>query len=123
MIIDQHQRHQSNTKFSILLLSLLYINMAVDPEVVSKALDQVREDAPESLQQSLLEIEDFWDRKLWHQLTELLSTFFQDSGSESLRLPLFKKFILTFSEKINQLRFVSLGLAAASQCAGRPRLS
>ena len=90
----------------------------MDPEVISNFLSEQREAAPEDLQQSFLTIEDFWDRKLWHQLTDVLVEYFNTPASASQRLPLFRKFILSFAEKINQLKFVSLGLLAASQCQG-----
>lgn len=92
--------------------------MAVDPEVVSSFLTEQREAAPEDLQQSFLDIEDYWDRKLWHQLTGVLSEYFNNPASASQRLSLFQHFILTFAEKINQLKFVSLGHSAATQCSG-----
>ncbi|KAI4151435.1 MAG: hypothetical protein L6R39_002033 [Caloplaca ligustica] len=89
----------------------------MDPEVISNFLAEQRENAPEDLQQSFLTIEDYWDRKLWHQLTDVLMEYFNTSASASQRLPLFQHFILTFAEKINQLKFVSLGLLAATQCS------
>ena len=90
----------------------------MDPEVVANFLSSQREETPEDLQESFLEIEDFWDRKLWHQLTEVLLSYFQNPKSAPQRLPLFTKFILSFADKINQLKFVSLGLSAATQCSG-----
>ncbi|KAL8713961.1 MAG: hypothetical protein Q9220_002107, partial [cf. Caloplaca sp. 1 TL-2023] len=89
----------------------------MDPEVVSNFLSEQRENAPEDLQPSFLTIEDYWDRKLWHQLTEVLVEFFNSDASAPQRLPLFRHFILSFSEKINQLQFISLGLLAATQCS------
>ncbi|KAL8930394.1 MAG: hypothetical protein Q9172_000103 [Xanthocarpia lactea] len=89
----------------------------MDPEIVANFLSEQRENAPEDLQQSFLSIEDYWDRKLWHQLTDVLVDYFNTPASASQRLPLFRRFILTFSEKINQLKFVSLGLLAATQCS------
>ena len=90
----------------------------MDPEKVQQFLDGQREQAPEDLQQDFLNLEDYWDRKLWHQLTDLLVNLFSNPASASQRLPLFKEFVLSFSEKINQLKFVALGLAAANQCKG-----
>ena len=95
----------------------------MDPEAVANFLSEQREDAPEDLQQSFLTIEDYWDRKLWHQLTDVLVEYFNTPDSASQRLPLFRRFILSFSDKINQLKFVSLGLLAASQCSGFHLLS
>ena len=92
--------------------------MAMDPEIINNFLSEQREAAPEELQANFLQIEDFWERKLWHQLTDVLVEYFNIPASSSQRLPLFRKFILSFAEKINQLKFVSLGLLAASQCPG-----
>ena len=92
----------------------------MDPEKVQDFLSEQREAAPEELQQSFLNIEDYWDRKLWHQLTETLIEYFSTPASAPQRLPLFQKFILSFAEKINQLKFVTLGLLAATQCKGEP---
>jgi 26S proteasome regulatory subunit N9 len=90
----------------------------MDPEVISNFLAEQREAAPEDLQQEFLNIEDFWDRKLWHQLTDVLSGYFSNPASAPQRLLLFRRFILSFAEKISQLKFVSLGLSAATQCSG-----
>ncbi|KAL9603675.1 MAG: hypothetical protein Q9219_000994 [cf. Caloplaca sp. 3 TL-2023] len=96
----------------------------MDPEVVSNFLTEQRENAPEDLQQSFLLIEDYWDRKLWHQLTDVLVQFFNTAASAQQRLPLFRHFILSFAEKINQLKFVVLALSAATQCSdAQERLS
>jgi 26S proteasome regulatory subunit N9 len=92
--------------------------MAMDPEVISNFLNEQREAAPEDLQQSFLNIEDYWERKLWHQLTDVLLEYFNSPASSSQRLPLFRQFIVSFAEKINQLKFVSLGLSTATQCSG-----
>ena len=90
----------------------------MDPEGISNFLSEQREAAPEELQQSFLTIEDYWERKLWHQLTDVLLEYFQSPASSSQRLPLFRQFVMTFAEKINQLKFVSLGLLTATQCSG-----
>ena len=94
------------------------LSLIMDPEVVQNFLSEQREATPEELQQSFLNIEDFWERKLWHQLTELLTEYFNTSASATQRIPLFKRFILSFAEKINQLQLVTLGLLAATQYAG-----
>lgn len=90
----------------------------MDPELIEAFLSEQRELAPEDLYQSFVTIEDFWERKLWHQLTVVLVEYFNTTSSGPQRLPLFRKFILSFAEKINQLKFVSLGLLAATQCSG-----
>ena len=88
----------------------------MDPEKVSNFLSEQREHVPEELTPAFLTIEDYWDRKLWHQLTDVLVDFFSNPLSAPQRLLIFKEFILGFGEKINQLKLVRLGLLAATQC-------
>ena len=92
--------------------------MAMDPEVIANFLAEQREHTPDELIEAFLSIEENWDRKLWHQLTGVLEDYFSHPASAPQRLPLFRSFILSFAEKINQLKFVSLGLLAATQCSG-----
>lgn len=62
-------------------------------------------------------MEDLWERKLWHQLTQTLKEFYSDPRSEPLRLRVFTQFIREFQRKISQLSLVSFGLLASNQCA------
>jgi 26S proteasome regulatory subunit N9 len=73
--------------------------------------------SPET-QPYFLTFEDFWERKLWHQLTDSLVEFFRMPESAPHRLAIFKTFVLSFADRINQLKFVSLGLMAATECTG-----
>lgn len=75
--------------------------------------------APEELQGLFLSFEDLWERKLWHQLTDALIEFFNHKESAPQRLQFYKTFILTFADKINQLKLVTLALSAASQCRSK----
>ncbi|RAH46108.1 proteasome regulatory particle lid subunit RPN9 [Aspergillus brunneoviolaceus CBS 621.78] len=85
--------------------------------------DQLQQ-APEQSQALFLTFEDYWERKLWHQLTDSLIEFFQLPESGPQRLPIFKNFVLSFADRINQLKFVSLGLMASTECADdKERLS
>ncbi|CAI4213629.1 unnamed protein product [Parascedosporium putredinis] len=85
-------------------------------DAIPDFLAEQREEAPEELQGLILEFENFWERKLWHQLTEALLQFFRDPRSEPQRLALYKTFVLKFADKINQLKLVELALAASTQC-------
>ena len=76
--------------------------------------DQLQKAAPQC-QASFLTFEDYWERKLWHQLTDALIAFFRLPDSAPQRLPIFKTFILSFADRINQLKFVSLGLMASTE--------
>lgn len=87
-------------------------------DTVADFLAEQRDEAPEELQGLVLEFENFWERKLWHQLTDALVEFFNHQGSAPQRLAFYKVFILKFADKINQLKLVQLALKAATQCKG-----
>ncbi|KAF1987609.1 hypothetical protein K402DRAFT_392417 [Aulographum hederae CBS 113979] len=90
--------------------------MAMDLDSIPNLLEKQRDAAPDDLQHFFLEFEDFWERKLWHELTDSLLQFYGEPQSKPQRLPLFDGFILMFADKINQLKLVDLGIYAASQC-------
>ena len=90
----------------------------MDPEAIPNFLAQQRDEAPAEIQHVYLSLEDLWDRKLWHQLTDELLEFFETEESASQRLPIFRTFILSFADKINQLKLVTLALSASTQCKG-----
>lgn len=84
-----------------------------DPEAIADFLTEQRDDAPAEVQPAFLDFEDLWERKLWHQLTEKLLEFFSSKPSGGQRLQMYNKFILSFADKINQLKLVKLALAAS----------
>ncbi len=88
-------------------------------DTIPDFLAEQREIAPTDLQHLFISFEDFWERKLWHQLTDSLIDFFNNEESGPQRLSLHKTFILTFADKINQLKLVTLALRAATQCRGK----
>ncbi|KAI1913963.1 26S proteasome regulatory subunit [Ophidiomyces ophidiicola] len=81
-------------------------------------LAEQRELAHDDFQPLFLSLEDYWERKLWHQLTDSLIEYFIKPQSAPQRLSLFNNFVISFAEKINQLKFVSLGQMASTQCKG-----
>ncbi|KAL1999249.1 hypothetical protein VTN02DRAFT_4822 [Thermoascus thermophilus] len=89
----------------------------MEADKISDFLAEQRDQAPAESQAFFLNFEDYWERKLWHQLTNALIEFFSTPESAPQRLALYKSFILTFADKINQLKFVTLGLMASTQCA------
>jgi 26S proteasome regulatory subunit N9 len=90
----------------------------MDPEAIANFLAEQRDEAPADVQHIFLSFEDLWERKLWHELTNTLVDFFQSPESASQRLPIYNTFILSFADKINQLKLVTLGLQASTQCKG-----
>ena len=91
----------------------------MNADAIPDFLSEERENAPEELQPLVLDFENFWDRKLWHQLTDALVEFFSHPGSKPQRLRFYKVFILKFADKINQLKLVQLALDAATQCKSK----
>lgn len=58
-------------------------------------------------------LEDLYERKLWYQLSELLSNnVYKNSNSQPIRLRLYDNFIQTFSDKLNQLKVVEFLLGS-----------
>jgi 26S proteasome regulatory subunit N9 len=87
-------------------------------DTIQDFLGEMRDAAPADLQHLFIAFEDLWERKLWHQLTDTLIEFFNHKESADQRLPFYRTFILTFADKINQLKLVTLTLSAATQCRG-----
>ncbi|PNY26730.1 26S proteasome regulatory subunit rpn9 [Tolypocladium capitatum] len=85
-------------------------------DTIPDFLAEQRDQAPEELQPLVLDFENFWERKLWHQLTDALVQFFSHPDSAPQRLSFYKIFILKFADKINQLKLVDLALKTATQC-------
>ncbi|KAF4632665.1 hypothetical protein G7Y89_g5465 [Cudoniella acicularis] len=85
-------------------------------DTIPDFLAEQRDAAPADLQHLFISFEDLWERKLWHQLTDTLIEFFHHKESAHQRLSFYKTFILTFADKINQLKLVTLALSAATQC-------
>jgi 26S proteasome regulatory subunit N9 len=92
--------------------------MAMDTDTIPNLLGDARDQAPEELQEYFIAFEDYWERKLWHELTDKLIEFFDHPDSAKQRIPFFETFIKSFANKINQLKLVTLGLNAASQYKG-----
>jgi 26S proteasome regulatory subunit N9 len=91
----------------------------MDRDTIPNVLSDQRDAAPEELQHYFLQFEDFWERKLWHELTDSLVEFFSNPASAPQRIPLFNTFIKSFADKINTLKLVTLGLSAAEQYEGK----
>lgn len=92
----------------------------MDLDAIPNFLAEQRDQAPVEVQHIYLTFEDLWERKLWHELTNNLVDYFQSPESEPQRLAIYEHFILSFAEKINQLKLVWLGLRASTQSKGEP---
>jgi len=89
-------------------------------EAIADFLQDQRNDSPDELEHYFLSFEDYWERKLWHELTDILVKYYEEPKSAGQRLELYEGFVKSFADKINQLKLVQVGLQAASQCKGMP---
>ncbi|KAI2795156.1 putative 26S proteasome regulatory subunit rpn9 [Penicillium oxalicum] len=89
----------------------------MDPSKIPDFLAEQQAKGTPETQTYFLTFEDYWERKLWHQLTDSLVEFFRMPESAPQRLAIFKAFVLSFADRINQLKFVSLGLMASTECS------
>lgn len=90
----------------------------MDPSKIPDFLAEQQAQGTPETQTYFLTFEDLWERKLWHQLTDSLVEFFRMKESAPQRLAIFKAFVLSFADRINQLKFVALGLMASTECPG-----
>uniref|UniRef100_A0A060T8F6 ARAD1D03234p n=1 Tax=Blastobotrys adeninivorans TaxID=409370 RepID=A0A060T8F6_BLAAD len=90
--------------------------MDIDHDVPT-VLATLRTEADPDLVPMFYTMEDLWERKLWHQLTDALKEFYANPKSENLRYRMFTQFIASFEKKINQLSLVRFALAASNQCS------
>jgi len=91
----------------------------MENEKIGDFLQDQRDAAPEDLQHYFLSFEDYWERKLWHELTDILLQYYNEPQSASQRIPIYNNFVKSFADKINQLKLVQIGLSTASQCKGK----
>ena len=89
--------------------------MVMDVDTIPNHLAEQRDAAPDDLQHYFLQFEDYWERKLWHELTDSLIEFYGLPASAPQRIPLYNTFIKNFADKVNKLKLVTLGLSAATQ--------
>lgn len=64
---------------------------------------------------SLYQLEDFYERKLWHQLTLALDEFYELPESKSIRVRIYDHFITQFQHKLNPIKVVDFLLLSYSQ--------
>ncbi|KAG4303961.1 hypothetical protein PORY_002614 [Pneumocystis oryctolagi] len=89
------------------------IEAGVDVNVFLESQKALMKD---DLKKMVLVMQDLWERRLWKQLTDTLMEFFENPESEIFRMDMFKFFVISFSQNINKLKLVMLGLSASGQC-------
>ncbi|WWD01176.1 hypothetical protein V866_008116 [Kwoniella sp. B9012] len=71
-------------------------------------LEQQVSSAPEELKPLWTKIKSAYEKKLWHNLTVLLTEFVFTPGTGPYQIELFEKFITTIESKINALKLVEI---------------
>ena len=92
------------------------VAFTMESEKIGQFLQAQRDEGPEALQHYFLSLEDYYERKLWRELQDLLVEFYGEEESAKQRIPIYNNFVKTFADKLNQLKLVKIGLSTASQC-------
>ncbi|KAH9856246.1 hypothetical protein C2E23DRAFT_810780 [Lenzites betulinus] len=94
--------------------------MAVDkakaPKIdVDAFLTLAISETPQELHVFFESFQSLYSRKLWHQLTNKLFEFFDNSLSKPYRVDVFNKFVRDFESRLNQLRLVEMGVKVSKE--------
>lgn len=90
----------------------------MEQKKVSDFLADQRETAHDDLQHYFISFEDYHERKLWHELTDLLVEYYKTPESSPQRIAVYNNFVKGFADKVNQLKLVTIGLSTAAQYRG-----
>lgn len=82
---------------------------------ISGILASLRLESDDEIAPLYYALEDYYERKLWHQITGVLDEFYHAPQSKGLRLKLFQGFVTTIAKKINRMKYVEFLLAAAQE--------
>lgn len=88
--------------------------MAIDFDAAT-VLGTLRSEANEDLAILYYTLEDLYERKLWHQLSDSLDEFYYNPETKGVRLTLFNNFISFFYKKLNQLKYVEFALLSIEE--------
>ncbi|KAG7878813.1 hypothetical protein KL938_003956 [Ogataea parapolymorpha] len=85
--------------------------------------EQIEPSGDSDLVGAMYQLEDLYERKLWFQLSEVLSqNVYKNENSKPIRLKLFENFVLKFNDKINQLKLIEFLLLSLQDCDLKERL-
>jgi 26S proteasome regulatory subunit N9 len=89
----------------------------MDVEMGDNWLESAAGKAPEELRPFYEKFRQLHSKKLWYQLTQQVEQFMANPASNAgtLRLDLYNNFIHSFSDKIGNLRLVSIAVIASKQ--------
>lgn len=78
-------------------------------------LSSLRDSVDEDLVPVFFQLEDQWDRKLWHQLTQTLTELYKDPRSAPIQVALFERFVMRLERVLNPLAFATFAVKSSEQ--------
>lgn len=76
---------------------------------------QSQAEAKPELLEMFTQMGDLYARKLWHQLTVLLESFFLQAAAAELLIPIYETFVTDFKHRLNRLALSRLQVCVAKQ--------
>ncbi|KAI0092358.1 hypothetical protein BDY19DRAFT_884882 [Irpex rosettiformis] len=70
---------------------------------------------PQELHPFFIAFQELYTRKLWYQMTQKLSDFFDHPLSRPYRIDVFDRFVRDFETKLNQLKLAEMGVKVARE--------
>lgn len=96
------------------------LEQGITPAQARKYLESVLSSFPQ-LNSNLQQLSSFWERKLWHQLTDALFVFLDEPAFRESRIlgEFYNNFVREFEHRINPLRLTYLLLRVAHELPDR----
>lgn len=79
-----------------------------DPQ---KFLSEMKESSSSDLSGQWVKVEEFYNKKLWHQLTMLLQSLIKEPSMQDKLISLYQEFIVDFEARLDPLSLVQIGQA------------
>ncbi|TIA93622.1 hypothetical protein E3P99_00105 [Wallemia hederae] len=76
---------------------------------------KIQAEAPATIQEDLSNLEAYYNKRLYHQLTKTLKALLTKDEVSKYLVGLWDNFISTFKDKLNQLRLVEIGVRVAQE--------
>jgi len=76
-----------------------------------KFLSEMKESSGSDLSAQWVKVEEFYNKKLWHQLTVLLQSIIKEPSMQDKLITLYQEFIVDFEARLDPLSLVLIGQA------------
>jgi len=77
----------------------------------AKFLSEMKESSSSDLSGQWVKVEEFYNKKLWHQLTMLLQSLIKEPSVQDKLISLYQEFIVDFEARLDPLSLVQIGQA------------